>query len=113
MLSDHGYSATGAVPFTERKVGQLLGSIYEEAIRPYHAAVSASTSAEQMLAVRDGLAFSFAWNSAGRSINSRKLRLQHIVLLASGAALTPYIYHAFKARYLGVYYTRSPVQAQP
>ncbi|KAK9868490.1 hypothetical protein WJX84_009466 [Apatococcus fuscideae] len=94
MLSDHGYSATGAVPFTELKVVQLLGHIYEEAMRPNDTPASSSPSEEQMLAVRDGLAFSFAWSGASRSINSRELRQENFPLLESGAALRPFLHPA-------------------
>lgn len=49
---------------------------------------------EQLLAARDGLAFSFAWSSASRSINSRELRMENFTLRSSGAELGPHIYPA-------------------
>ncbi|KAK9825079.1 hypothetical protein WJX74_006542 [Apatococcus lobatus] len=80
------------MPFIEGKVVRLLEHLYEEAMQPYDAAGVRVPSVGQMLAVRDGLAFSYAWSSTSRSINSRELRLENFTLQSSDMALGTLIY---------------------
>ena len=80
MLSEHGYFATGAVPFSEAKVTLLLTKLYQEALDGYNVAAPSAPTTMQLLAARDGLAFAYAWSAASRSINSRELRIQNFPL---------------------------------
>ena len=56
------------MPFTEGRVVQLLENLYEEAMQQCDAAGERVPSVEQMLAVRDGLAFSFAYTCSSPRI---------------------------------------------